>query len=631
MNLRINYLFDFNKALHIQTFHSFGAWLLRLYCKKFDKNYDSNFTIWDTNDVVRFIKQIGLASNIELANHISSLIFKYKESYFFNDDYSLEEKSYKNIEIYEQEKSKSNAFDLADLIIKATLMLTNCEDIKMKVNARFKAIFVDEYQDTNYAQFLFLRELYSKDMHFMVVGDEDQSIYSFRGARIENILEFEKRFDNVSKYYLVKNYRSSLNIVNFANDVISKNKNRYDKVIITENRIGNKVKFFIFQNPAEEAEYFLNFLLEDNLDTAILYRFNYQSLQFEKAFLKNNIPYKVLGSMRFYEREEIKDVISLLRLFVNKKDRVSFLRIINKPARGIGKTTVDQIIKIINDLDVNFDLILAIRKVINVLKGKARDSLVSFLSLYDELWENLKRDFYVNLSLFIKDVVIKFGFWVHYQKFNNDDKSKNIDELINSGVEYSGSIEGLVIFLENSSLSPLVHGDSKSSGILSSIHGVKGLEFDRVIISGFEKGLLPSEIEKLTSDRLEEERRLFYVAITRAKIELIITISLQRFFAGIQKTTAVSVFFQDISEYNYDIIFVPKYLKDNFKYFGTKSISKSGSKIFNIGDYITYDGKNGIVIDKWYKNNEQFIKINLSDGKKAILSSDYIKKLYKIY
>ena len=631
MNLRINSLFDFNKALHIQTFHSFGAWLLRLYCKNFDENYDSNFTIWDTNDVVRFIKQIGLVPTIELAKNMSSLIFKYKESCFLNDDYSLDKKSYKNIEVYEQEKSRSNAFDFADLIIKATLMLRNCEDIKMKVNARFKAIFVDEYQDTNYSQFLFLRELYSKDMHFMVVGDEDQSIYSFRGARIENILEFEKTFDNVSKYYLVKNYRSSLSIVNVANDVISKNKNRYDKVIVTENSIGNKVKFFVFQNPAEEAEYFLNFLVEDNLDTAILYRFNYQSLQFEKAFLKNNIPYKVLGSMRFYEREEIKDVVSLLRLFVNKKDRVSFLRVINKPARGIGRTTVDKIIDIINDFDVNLDLILASRKVVNILKGKSRDALVNFISLYDELWENLKKSFYVDLSLFIRDVVMNFGFWDHYHKFDNDDKPRNLDELISSGVEYSGSIEGLVIFLENSSLSPLVHGDSKSSVILSSIHGVKGLEFDRVIISGFEKGLLPSEIETLTQDRLEEERRLFYVAITRAKFELIITISLQRFFSGIQRNTAISIFFKDINEYNYDIIFVPKYLKDNFKSFRTKGITKSPSKSFNVGDYITYNGKNGIVIDKWYKNDEQFIKINLSDGKKVILSSDYIKKLYKIY
>lgn len=475
--------------------------------------------------------------------------------------------------------------------------------------------------------FLFLKELYCKDMHhFMVVGDEDQSIYSFRGARIENILEFEKTFDDVSKYYLVQNYRSSLSIVNVANDVISKNSNRYDKVIITENKMGKRIKFFVFQNPTDEAEYFSNFLLEDKLETAVLYRFNYQSLQFEKAFLKHNIPHKVLGSIRFYERGEIKDIISLLRLFVNKKDRVSFLRVINKPARGIGKITTDKIVGMINDRDINLDLILASRKIVNILKGKARDSLVAFLSFYDELWERLQGDFYANLSSFIKDVVIKFGFWDYYQKFDKDDKSKNIDELINSGVEYSGSFEGLVIFLENSSLAPLIHGDSKSSVILSSIHGVKGLEFDRVIISGLEKGLLPAEIEKLTQDRLEEERRLFYVAITRAKFELVVTINLQRFFAGILRSTAISVFFQDISKDNYDIIFVPEYLKDNFKYF----FSKNGSKSFNIGDYINYNGENGIVIDKWYKNNEQFIKIHLSDGKKAVLSSNYIEKLYKI-
>ncbi|WP_445435930.1 ATP-dependent helicase [Candidatus Borreliella tachyglossi] len=626
MNERINHLFDFDKALHIQTFHSFGAWLLRLYFKKFDKNYDSNFTIWDTNDVVRFVKQIGLAPTIELAKEVSSLISKGKETSFLDDYFGLDEKTYKCIKTYEQEKSRNNAFDFSDLILKSALMLRESYDIRMRVQKRFKAILVDEYQDTNYAQFLFLKELYCQDMYFMVVGDEDQSIYSFRGARVENILEFEKTFNDVSKYYLVQNYRSSLSIVNVANAVISKNKNRYEKVITTENQKGNKIKFFVFQNPTEEAEYFSRFLIENRLETAVLYRFNYQSFQFEKSFLKQNIPYSVLGSIRFYEREEVKDVISLLRLFVNKKDRVSFLRVINKPARGIGKTSTDKVIGMLNDGDVNLDLILASKKVADSIKGKARDSLIAFLSLYDELGQRIQRDVYVNLSAFIRDVVIKFGLWDYYQKLDKDEKSRNIDELIGSGVEYSGSFEGLVIFLENSFLSPLMHGDSKSSVLLSSIHGVKGLEFDRVIISGLEKGLLPSEIEGLTDERQEEERRLFYVAITRAKVELIITISLQRFFGGMLRNTAISGFFQDISKDAYDMIFVPEYLRDNFKYFFAHSSGKS----FNIGDYITYNGENGVIIDKWYQNDESFIKISLRNGKKAILNSTYMRGLSKI-
>ncbi|AHH10513.1 ATP-dependent helicase [Borrelia coriaceae] len=626
MKLRLNYLFNFNKDLHIQTFHSFGAWLLRLYFKEFDTNYDSNFTIWDTNDVIKFVKQIGLASTIELAKHLAAFILKYKENSFLDGYCGLDEKSCEDIKFYEQEKSRNNAFDFADLILKAVLMLRDCEDIKMKVQKRFKAIFVDEYQDTNYTQFLFIKELYCKGMHFMVVGDEDQSIYSFRGARIENILEFEKVFNNVSKYYLVQNYRSSLSIVNVANDVISKNRNRYEKVIVTENKMGKKIKLFVFRNPSEEAEYFSNFLLENEFETAVLYRFNHQSLQFEKAFLKHNIPHKVLGSIRFYEREEIKDIISLLRLFINKRDKVSFLRVINKPARGLGKTTTDKIVAMLNDRNVNSDLILASRKVVENLRGKARDSLIAFLNLYDDLAENIQSNIYVNLSEFIKDVVMRSGFWDYYQKFDKDEKVRNIDELISSGVEYSGSFEGLVIFLENSSLSPLIHGDFKSSVLLSSIHGVKGLEFDRVIISGLEKGLLPAEIEELTQDRLEEERRLFYVAITRAKFELIVTINLQRFFGGMLRNTAMSVFFQDINKDNYDIVFVPEYLKDNFKYFFSKICNKN----FNIGDYITYNGENGIVVDKWYQDGESFVKISLKNGKKAILSSNYIKGLTKI-
>ncbi|AYE36222.1 ATP-dependent helicase [Borrelia turcica IST7] len=626
MNARINHLFDFNKSLHIQTFHSFGAWLLRIYFKEFDKNYDSNFTIWDTNDVVRCVKQIGLAPSIELAKQVSSLILKGKESGFLHDYFGIEEKIYRDIKTYEQEKARNNAFDFADLILKSALMLRESEDIKRRVQKRFRAILVDEYQDTNYAQFLFLKELYNQGMHFMVVGDEDQSIYSFRGARVENILEFEKTFNNVTRYYLVQNYRSTLSIVNVANDVISKNKNRYEKVIVTKNKIGKKMKFFVFQNPAEEAEYFSNFLVKDKLDTAILYRFNYQSFQFEKSFLKRDIPYKVLGSIRFYEREEVKDVISLLRLFVNKKDKVSFLRVINKPARGIGKTTTDKIIGMLNNSDVNLDLILASRRVSETLKGKAGDSLIAFLSIYDALGKRIDTDVYVNLSAFIRDVVVKFGLWDYYQKFDKDEKSRNIDELIGSGVEYSGSFEGLVLFLENSSLSPLMHGDSNSGVLLSSIHGVKGLEFDRVIISGLEKGLLPAEIEELTEERIEEERRLFYVAVTRAKFELIITLNLQRFFGGMLRNTAISVFFQDINKDAYDVTFVPEYLRDNFKYFFTKSSDKN----FSIGDYINYNGENGVIVDKWYQSGEQLIKINLRNGKKVILNSVHIKGLSKV-
>ncbi|UGQ17144.1 ATP-dependent helicase [Borrelia sp. RT1S] len=626
MNARINQLFDFNKSLHIQTFHSFGAWLLRIYFKEFDKNYDSNFTIWDTSDVVRFVKQIGLVPTIDLAKQVSSLILKEKESGFMHDYFGVEEKIYKDIKTYEQEKARNNAFDFSDLILKPALMLKDSEDIKRRVQRRFRAILVDEYQDTNYAQFLFLKELYEQSMHFMVVGDEDQSIYSFRGARVENILEFEKTFRGVSRYYLVQNYRSTLSIVNVANEVIAKNKNRYEKVIITKNSIGKKMKFFVFQNPTEEAEYFSNFLVKERVDTAILYRFNYQSFQFEKSFLKRDIPYKVLGSIRFYEREEVKDVISLLRLFVNRKDKVSFLRVINKPARGIGKTTTDKIVGVLNDSGIDLDLILASRRVAGALKGKVSETLISFLSIYDTLVKRIEGNVYVNLSAFIKDVAIKFGLWDYYQRFDKDEKSRNIDELIGSGVEYSGSFEGLVMFLENSSLSPLMHGDFNSGVLLSSIHGVKGLEFDRVIISGLEKGLLPAEIEELTEERLEEERRLFYVALTRARFELIITFSLQRFFGGMTRSTAISAFFQDIDKDCYDVIFVPEYLRDNFRYF----FSKSNDKSFNIGDYITYNGEKGVIVDRWYQGGEQFMKINLRSGKKAILNSAYIKGLSKV-
>ncbi|WKC85268.1 ATP-dependent helicase [Borreliella lusitaniae] len=626
MNERINDLLKFEKKLHIQTFHSFGAWLLRAYYKDFDKNYDSNFTIWDANDVVRFVKQIDLASNLEMAKHIAALILKSKENFFLEKSIEFREKEYEYIKIYEEEKAKNNAFDFSDLIIKPILMLRQSKLLKESVQSKFKVIFIDEYQDTNYSQFLFLKELYLNGMYFMVVGDEDQSIYSFRGARVENILEFEKTFDNVNKFYLVQNYRSNSNIVDIANGVISKNKNRYEKQITTQNNSDKRMKFLVFQNTSDEAEYFSNLLAVNNIETAILYRFNSQSFYFETSFLKKNIPYKVLGAIKFYEREEIRDIICLLRLFVNKKDKIAFLRIINKPSRGIGKTTLEKIISTLNDNDVNFNLFYASKKVLNSLKNRAKDSLLLFLNAYDELGKKLFEDHYINLSAFIEDVVIKFGLLDYYKKFDKDEKLRNIDELINSGIEYSGTFEGLAIFLQNSSLSPLISGDLKSSVLLSSIHGVKGLEFDRVVISGLEKGLLPAEIEELTQDRLEEERRLFYVAITRAKSELIVTLNLSRAFRGFFKRTKLSVFFQDIDKNFYDIIFIPEYLKEDFNNFFIDSKMNIG---FNVGDYIIYNGERGMVVDSWYQDNLQFVKISLRNGKKAILSPEYIKKIIK--
>ncbi|ADQ29833.1 ATP-dependent helicase [Borreliella burgdorferi] len=627
MNDRINDLLKFDKKLHIQTFHSFGSWLLRVYYKDFNENYDSNFTIWDTNDVVKFVKQIDLAPNLEMAKHIAALILKDKENFFLEKFIEFTEKEYEYIKIYEEEKAKNNAFDFSDLIIKPILMLRQSKSLKESIQSRFKVIFVDEYQDTNYSQFLFLKELYLDGMYFMVVGDEDQSIYSFRGARIENILEFEKTFDNVIKFYLVQNYRSNSNIVGIANEVISKNKNRYEKQITTQNSSNKRMKFLVFQSTSDEAEYFSNLLISNDIKTAILYRFNSQSFHFETSFLKKNIPYKVLGSIKFYDREEIKDIICLLRLFINKKDKISFLRMINKPSRGIGKTTLDKIISSLNDEDVNFNLFCASKKALGLLKNRAKESLLLFLNVYDELGKKLFEDNYINLSTFIEDVVIRFGLLDYYKKFDKDEKLRNIDELINSGIEYSGTFEGLAIFLENSSLSPLISGNFKSNILLSSIHGVKGLEFDRVVISGLEKGLLPAEIEELTEDRLEEERRLFYVAITRAKSELIVTLNLRRAFRGSYKGTLPSVFFQDIDKNSYDIVFIPEYLKENFNNF---FINDKRNIEFNIGDYIIYNGEKGIVVDSWYQSNLQFVKISLRNGKKAILSPEYIKKIVKV-
>ncbi|MCD2319139.1 ATP-dependent helicase, partial [Borreliella burgdorferi] len=303
------------------------------------------------------------------------------------------------------------------------------------------------------------------------------------------------------------------------------------------------------------------------------------------------------------------------------------LRMINKPSRGIGKTTLDKIISSLNDEDVNFNLFCASKKTLGLLKNRAKESLLLFLNVYDELGKKLFEDNYINLSAFIEDVVIRFGLLDYYKKFDKDEKLRNIDELINSGIEYSGTFEGLAIFLENSSLSPLISGDFKSNILLSSIHGVKGLEFDRVVISGLEKGLLPAEIEELTEDRLEEERRLFYVAITRAKSELIVTLNLRRAFRGSYKGTLPSVFFQDIDKNSYDIVFIPEYLKENFNNF---FINDKRNIEFNIGDYIIYNGEKGIVVDSWYQSNLQFVKISLRNGKKAILSPEYIKKIVKV-
>jgi DNA helicase-2/ATP-dependent DNA helicase PcrA len=528
------------------TFHSVCAKLLRKHARTV--NLNSNFTIIDQDDQVKLIKNISKSENIDVKKispkYILSIIDQWKNKGWYPEDVVLKkrevlEKGFLSIyKIYQSKLLDLNACDFSDLILHSVKIFEKNSDIAEMYSKNFKYILVDEYQDTNLIQSKWLNYLAKYNQNICCVGDDDQSIYSWRGAEIKNFLEFDKIYDNTKIVRLERNYRSTQNILSVASKIISNNEARVGKNLYTEGEDGDLVSLNSFRNGKDEAtgvsdeieklkkKYSLN-------DISILVRAIFQTREFEERFLKIGIPYRIIGGIKFYERAEIKDCIAYLRLINQNKDDLSFERIINVPKRSIGETTVKQINEYAkqNSLSLEKSATSLIQE--NKIKPKTKLGLNSLLSLLEK-WRNDLFNKKIGHIKLIQTILDESGYsqmLKDKKDLENENRLENIKELINAMKEY----DNLESFLEHVALATSLDQDWEEKKVnLMTIHASKGLEFDVIFLPGWEEGLFPHQksIEEKGQKGLEEERRLAYVGITRAKKQAIISFSMNRFYQG---------------------------------------------------------------------------------------------------
>lgn len=514
-------------SFNIRTFHSFGVWLLRRFTQ--EANLAPSFTIYDDSDSLSLLKSIFPSMPKNELVSIRKKISRAKDmGLSVEDDVSaISSDPFFKRAFVEYEKALRNVgnVDFADLISIPNKLLNTNRDVLNFVRRRFKVILVDEYQDSNIAQFNLLHSLVDKDTFICVVGDDDQSIYRFRGAEVQNILSFPQVFENSRTITLNQNYRSTASILEVASSVISKNKARHQKRLFTENFQGEKPVVYYVSDEEDEARSVINLIKrrKNYNNSAILYRTNAQSQPFETLLNRSNIPYRIIGALKFYEREEVKDALALMQLFLNSKDIVNFRRMINKPTRGIGKSSVEKIEAFLSETDG--DVFDAINKACDnkVLSARCINSAKTFISMMEKAF-NIIAD--GDLSLGVKTLLEDTGLIAHYKKqdlSNNTFKVENLNTLINALESYPSNIEGLQQFLEEACLDRTKLGLEEKADegvVLITMHNTKGLEFEDVYVVGLEEGLFPSSMSIEEDPNVEEERRLFYVSATRAKNRL---------------------------------------------------------------------------------------------------------------
>jgi len=528
------------------TFHSVCAKLIRKHARAI--NLNSNFSIIDQDDQVKLIKNISKAENIDTKKispkYILSIIDQWKNKGWYPEDVILKkrevlEKSFLSIyKIYQSKLLDLNACDFSDLILHSVKIFEKNPDITEMYSKNFKYILVDEYQDTNLIQSKWLNYLAKYNQNICCVGDDDQSIYSWRGAEIKNFLDFDKIYVNTKIVRLERNYRSTQNILSVASKIISNNEARVGKNLFTKGEDGDLVSLNSFRNGKDEAigvsdeieklkkKYSLN-------DISILVRAIFQTREFEERFLKIGIPYRIIGGIKFYERAEIKDCIAYLRVVYQNKDDLSFERILNTPKRSIGETTV----KLLNEyakqngLSLEKSAISLIQK--NKIKPKTKLGLSSILNLLEK-WRNDLLNKKIGHIKLVQTILDESGYsqmLKDKKDLENENRLENIKELINAMKEY----DNLESFLEHVALATSLDQDWEDKKVnLMTMHASKGLEFDVVFLPGWEEGLFPHQksIEEKGQKGLEEERRLAYVGITRAKKKAIISFAMNRFYQG---------------------------------------------------------------------------------------------------
>lgn len=569
------------KNLWMGTFHSVFARILRAEAQKL--GFPSNFTIYDTQDSVNVIKKViaemQLDTDIYKPKQVLGRISTYKNnlitvrSYFNNpelieaDASAMRPKTGEIYRAYVERCFKSGAMDFDDLLLRTNELLTRFPEVLAKYQDRFRYIMVDEYQDTNHSQYLIVKALASRFENICVVGDDAQSIYAFRGANIKNILNFKKDYSDAKVIPLEQNYRSTQIIVEAANTVISQNKEQLDKNVWTSNPPGDKIPVYRALSDADEANYVAAEIFnlkvsqqKKNKNFAVLYRTNAQSRAIEEALRKKNIGYKVYGGLSFYQRKEIKDLLAYLRILVNPKDQEALLRIINYPTRGIGDTTVNKLIVGADKLGKSLDELLENLELYFPSLGlnkAAFDKLTNFWTMIQSFQVLLKTEDVYEVAM---KVAVTSGI---LRSLKEDDtpegisRVENIQELMNSlqgFVEEQKQLDegdpSLNHFLENIALaSDLDSGEEEDDKVsLMTIHLAKGLEFPVVFLVGLEENLFPSQMSMNTRQELEEERRLFYVALTRAEEKAYFTYAITRFRWGKIVDGEPSRFMEEVGE-----------------------------------------------------------------------------------
>ena len=598
------------------TFHSFCARMLRTY-SSFLKDYKENFSIFTETDSNKIFKD--LFKQMDIVDEETKSNFKHNVSTIKNENMTVEEfvKIYsyspamrefeKFFNAYQAELVKNNAMDFDDLLVNFYNLIRSNPEILESIQNRYEYFSVDEFQDTNKLQYDIIKLLASKSRNLLIVGDEDQSIYGWRGANIDNIFQFTRDFKEAKVFKLEQNYRSTKKILERANLIIKNNKNRLDKKLFTENDEGAEVYYYPAMNEAEEADFVVHTIIQRHNqgvaynDMAILMRLNALSRAFEEKLLTYNIPHIMYNGFKFFERAEIKSVLSYLTAVVNPTDDLSFLRIINFPKRGIGDTSIDKLVDIassskrsIKDVVMNYEY--------EVLPKPLKDKLKPLKELLQDLDENINK---MGIYEFFTYLINRSEIMSSYDKDNEQEYERmlNINSLVNSVREFEENNEGATIvdYLQNVTLSSAMDDDDGKGVVIATVHSAKGLEFNTVFVVGCEEKIFP--ISREDNDDLEEERRLMYVAVTRAEKELYLTSSGSRFMYGKREYSVKSRFLYELDlakERKYEPNLQYNSFNKGFNYSPKFSEAHYSNNFQNKGDNMNTIGSN---------NNQSYITL----------------------
>jgi len=603
----------------VRTFHSFGAWFLRVNAAL--AGLTPHFHIYDEDDSLSLLKGcLENAGDKGALRQVYNQISRVKDFALGVDSppeeirgHGCDPEQYRR---YETALRKTGNVDFGDLILLPIRLMRAHPEVRERTRQRFHVVLVDEYQDSNIAQFELLKELWRPETYLCVVGDDDQSIYRFRGAEVGNILSFPKVFPGTTIVRLERNYRSTQPILDIASAVVSNNKGRLGKTLWTDRQEGEQPAVYCLEDQEEEAE-LCSRIVGDGFsgDTAILYRMNAQSLHFERLFREKRIPFRLVGTTGFYSREEVKDAVAYLSLLANPNDEVRFRRVVNKPGRGVGEASVEKIIT--EWRSDGGGIPQACRRAAGRLPPRARAGLSDLLALLDELGSALPE---TPLSELARVLISRAGLFEMYKSKDRSDgtaRSQNLEEMVSDLASYGMGPEELVRYLEDVALaSP---GDEKAAGdadakvSLITIHNTKGLEFDRVIVTGLEEGIFPHESSDWGEpEEIEEERRLFYVGITRAREKLILTWCRRRRIFGRYSDMAPSRFLDEIPEG------AAKRLGED----GAEEVSDE----YAVGTGVYHDEYGpGVVERKWYTDGTLLVQVRFESGRVAKFLPKYTR------